>query len=206
MDWNWWKAIHASVSLVCLSLFFFNSYKNTLQYFSNEKTMTQRVDHQTTGILPGLTFCNYSGFKTLGSVTAMDDYIRNTIEPREIFVSDEVIDSLIQSYSRYVGRCYTYYHKAPVKSQEDVFIKLQNSALVKIFIHDTAAEFGVFLDYWSDTQPTLKIDPFTAMLDIQVEKSVSIVETDDCIKEEGYKMLGDIFLIHNIFTLLANFA
>ncbi len=106
-----WTLFRGILTLACFCLFLGNSYQNTMQYLSGQATVSQIVNHSSHGWLPSLTFCNKTGFKKDGLFPSLKWFLENTVNPEDIFA--DPVPSLIETYGRYTGRCYTYNH--PIK-------------------------------------------------------------------------------------------
>ena len=130
-------SIKRKVFMLCLICFFFNSYIIFKQFIENETVTTFKMQETSKLHLPSITFCGTSGFKR--SVNDFSDfelekYFNNTIQLSEIVekVADHkkmlyVIDhdsntifdasgnwNIVETYSAYRGRCYTFEYKEMV--------------------------------------------------------------------------------------------
>ena len=151
------------------------------------------IERRETARLPVVTICNHTGFKQAGNFAKTSDYLKNTIEPKNIFKGE--IPELKAIYGRFLGRCYAYRDKKRVKREEwGEPIQIQDDANLRIFIHPGGDETGHYLNYWQHPLAEFELIQDMAILDLQVVKKefVSHGSCKEMKAEDGtkYRLTG----------------
>ena len=116
-------------TLLCVLGFVINSKEIIKNYFNGAKVVSQNVELRNTAVLPSITICNNTAFKTPINTYAhlkMDSFLNNTLSMDEFLVKpyftacnnekerDDDLFSITYINSYYHGRCYTFDFKKEV--------------------------------------------------------------------------------------------
>jgi len=110
-------------------------------------------------LLPCMTFCPVSGYKTRGVYRTLNSYLENTYNLNDIFEAESLRtiknDSLY--YWRDVktifqGRCFTVCDLVKRGAKKEVIINLSFKQDIKLFIHSKGEEFWLSASYVFPTE------------------------------------------------------
>ena len=89
---------------VCLFSFSLHSFQTLLQFFSGSTTLITNFKKEETLKLPMITICNSSGFKNMERNIGFKDFLKNVVQPDDIFKYP--LPDFRPIYGRYMGQCF----------------------------------------------------------------------------------------------------
>ena len=127
-----------------MSGFVFYSFKTIVEYFDEELGVKLKIVEYEALDLPAVTICHSKSFFFEGN--SIDRFL----ELKDILVDNENISKWVSSpiLSKYLGVCFTFTALKPQGKLNEYFeLSLKPGQLVRVFIHDSGAEFWLQFDF-----------------------------------------------------------